>query len=952
MTILSKPVASSSHRAWEGIAGGFNSLVVQKRTAEGLETNERFSHRLFYKPTDLYPFRIIYSEDTKDFESADLSTIRTPKVGGPSASSPATSADKRRLVVAVADTSDEILKDWNLIKQAWSIKTRDGLVNISEWEEFFQSIETVREEEEKEEEQRAARNSLSATVLEDTSSKRQAGGDGGGRRGDGFASAANFSPLFRTEDSIKNEKRSKSFEGGDEQHDEGVSSQNTSFIHNKEDATAVANSTSGCTDSEVWVARIIGAWKWRDVYQSSLLAVLFLMPWMNWLVAAVVLYLAGLNLPRYRKTTPPTSAATPAEDDKTASSSGGMTGDEVRETVQWMNKALGLIGMRDIKSFLASVVLLNYISSIWLPPQLRLLRVLETYGCPAVSISLILGLVFRIFFSRSKNGKSKKICASESVAAGLKIDLTLASSSAPRAAASPEPARPSSSTTGAVSSSGAAAEIAAIPEEIVINASFNNTPGWTLSTVKDNVRFEKMKSPFCNKDACRFTINVPKSSPAALAAILSDDPEFTNPKAYAFQFDRLLEKRRIVERLEPGRVVCQNFFKSPVWGIGARDMVPIIATRYLTLAQQKHLRLRPASAGSDDEMLAVWVQGGLDKGKEHPVCSGYVRGAVHRYLLMGQEEKDGSVTITLMVSVDPQGGIPAWAVAQTNELQIEKLTIMAKLVTQLGPIAAPPLAQDVPAAAAASSLKGEEVEAEADATDLASVTVDPIIERWATELYHAKDWAKQVSNSEGVEFFLKPVPWSDKVAVRVSMFVPKVKAHALDRVINNLTLVPKFDRLIKDKVKVKDVSETRALFYSRYNSPVWGIAARDFVALTVPSTYLSPQQQRKLRVVPPGADRNSSDQPPVVFIHGAEDAGKDMPPAEKFQRGAVHLYAFMAQEVGRSGGFPDDGVLLTNCTSADPCGKIPSSIVNSTNAEQVEKLKIVAKLMQDISKAA
>jgi hypothetical protein len=43
------------------------------------------------------------------------------------------------------------------------------------------------------------------------------------------------------------------------------------------------------------------------------------------------------------------------------------------------------------------------------------------------------------------------------------------------------------------------------------------------------------------------------------------------------------------------------------------------------------------------------------------------------------------------------------------------------------------------------------------------------------------------------------------------------------------------------------------------------------------------------------------------------------------------------------------GVQLIQCSSVDPCGSIPNNLVNASNAEQMEKIKIIGKLMKSIS---
>jgi hypothetical protein len=111
---------------------------------------------------------------------------------------------------------------------------------------------------------------------------------------------------------------------------------------------------------------------------------------------------------------------------------------------------------------------------------------------------------------------------------------------------------------------------------------------------------------------------------------------------------------------------------------------------YLDRQQQTALNLVPRSCRDinteESHRKLVFVQCGIDCQDAAPKSKDYVRGAVHAYLLMGQEEMDGSLTLTLCVSIDPQGSIPARLVELTNEEQCVKLSAMSEILQEIGPL--------------------------------------------------------------------------------------------------------------------------------------------------------------------------------------------------------------------------------------------------------------------------
>ncbi len=118
-------------------------MLVQRRTEEGLVSNRQLYHKILYKSTDHYPFRIIYSEDPADFADAAL------PVGPPAAPSVekkklfALKKQPRRVVVALGQDRDEVLLDWDTIKKALSEIGVKDVCPADDWAFVYSAVERV-----------------------------------------------------------------------------------------------------------------------------------------------------------------------------------------------------------------------------------------------------------------------------------------------------------------------------------------------------------------------------------------------------------------------------------------------------------------------------------------------------------------------------------------------------------------------------------------------------------------------------------------------------------------------------------------------------------------------------------------------------------------------------------------------------------------------------------------
>lgn len=971
MTILSRPSVTTSHIAWELIAGGTNNFLVQKRTQDGLDRNKNALHRATHKATDLTQFRIIYSNIEVDFAGVGGTAAITPR-----ASSVASNRSNRnsvssvrdkdvRLTVAVAETREEIMRDWEEVKECW--RRAEGVVNMSEWENFYQGIIRIRQEEAAED-AASPRDSIATTrAFNGSIAQEELVQEPGLQREN---SGAEPSPLH-PEPSPTNDSANASFSGFD----------STIVASRKEDTAANANHHSGCTEQEVWAARLVGAWLWTDAYQSILMLGLFLhgyyARWLTWWTAMVILYLGGLTLPRYHRprfedrsngSGSGNNISNSSDVDSRASASLGMSGDEIRALVesihQWQGR-LGIDSPRAIQSKMASILLVNYSMSVFIPGGLTLRVIFEETIGPIMVVSLLLGALYVTLLRKRKPAQAHSqrqtvesqealaAAAAEAATRSLGVSDQRHHGLSSARDASPLPLNPE---TNDAPRAVATRQQPLYSELVTIPLKLHHSGDWKFKSRTDGVLFEEMSSPYCNKKACRFSMTVSNATCAAMEKMLCDDLDCNNKNSYAYKFDTLLSGKRMIRRLSDKEVILQSLYKSPFFGIAPRDMVAHLNVGVFITSRkdQEMLGVVPMSYkdSPSERTGVVFVQSCIDHGKpsETPETKGFCRGAVHVYLAMGQEEEDGSLTLTLTMSVDPQGSIPASIVEATNAEQVKKLQIMRSILHQIGPIKkdfpppSPPAEENNSAREDVREPSEPQQELSLEATISGPDEVDDSVRRWV-DLFHNKHWALQ-QNKDGVAYYLTQSPWCQKKAVRVQTFVPGVKAHALDQVLSNPDNANKYDRLLKSKKKLRDLSIRSCLIQTYYASPFFGVKARDFVVRSTPRTYLHHEQLVELGLlaipsVTPGATRGN------VFLNCSIDAGTEEPEDPAYARGAVHCHGMMALEEVVDGSVV--GVQIIQCTSVDPCGSIPNNLVNASNAEQIEKIKIIGKLMKSVS---
>ena len=129
----------------------------------------------------------------------------------------------------------------------------------------------------------------------------------------------------------------------------------------------------------------------------------------------------------------------------------------------------------------------------------------------------------------------------------------------------------------------------AVPAPLTKALTLHARGEWRLVKEQEGVTFRDSPSPYCNKRACHFEILIDGATALDVQRVLFDDPDGANPNANAYTFDRLLTKRVVVRRDADGGVLWRTLYKSPLWGIQARDFCLRMYTGFLSPEQQAQI---------------------------------------------------------------------------------------------------------------------------------------------------------------------------------------------------------------------------------------------------------------------------------------------------------------------------------------------------------------------------
>ncbi|CAD2212794.1 hypothetical protein AGDE_02990 [Angomonas deanei] len=171
--------------------------------------------------------------------------------------------------------------------------------------------------------------------------------------------------------------------------------------------------------------------------------------------------------------------------------------------------------------------------------------------------------------------------------------------------------------------------------------------------------------------------------------LLLDDPENKDdPKSSnIYKYSPLLTMQFDCARLGPNVVVNKSIHKIPMILIAPRQMVMYVTRAVLLNAeQQTALGVRPKSATDDQDDLNVFIQCGIEYTGDNELTKedkGYVRGSTFVFFLMGQEEKDGSLTLTYVTDVSSGGSIPSAMADRPNAGQYRMALLIHNLLADM-----------------------------------------------------------------------------------------------------------------------------------------------------------------------------------------------------------------------------------------------------------------------------
>ncbi|TPP47368.1 hypothetical protein CGC20_35115 [Leishmania donovani] len=216
--------------------------------------------------------------------------------------------------------------------------------------------------------------------------------------------------------------------------------------------------------------------------------------------------------------------------------------------------------------------------------------------------------------------------------------------------------------------------------------------GWSVRKrdAKYDIVWETKPSRNSNKQAMRFTAKVPNCNTGSLEAILVDDEYLEDDPnvSYMYKYDGLLQQNHAEKRIAGNVTVQSTHYGAPVMFVAPRHIISYVTLgALLTPAQQKELGIRPtglrdqpADAERTDNLMA-FTQCCIDyTGDAVELRKGSERGHVYSYSLLGQEEPDGSMTVTMTLDMDPAGKLPAKVVDMSSDEQHKKMQRIVELL--------------------------------------------------------------------------------------------------------------------------------------------------------------------------------------------------------------------------------------------------------------------------------
>jgi hypothetical protein len=242
-------------------------------------------------------------------------------------------------------------------------------------------------------------------------------------------------------------------------------------------------------------------------------------------------------------------------------------------------------------------------------------------------------------------------------------------------------------------------------------------------------------------------------------------------------------------------------------------------------------------------------------------------------------------------------------------------------------------------------------------------STDYIVQPALALLHDKPDWEFQ-SEKDNVKFYMKKVPWCKPKACLFATFVPGVTPQLLEALITTGFIAKEgdtktpfycIDNLLDYRTCLGEYDEGKQVVVrAAMKSPFRLISPRETVSVFAPRTWLTEEQQKHFGLwltdeEVAAAEGNPQEFERHVFVHCSRAVPKEgpafetygfpqVPESKGYVRATSYHYAWVAQRTPK-------GINLKMMYSADAGGSIPTSMIDFSNSEQIEKLTKVRQLM-------
>jgi hypothetical protein len=1001
MGLLSKASKTTSYQSWQDIDGNA-VMLVQRRTGDGLAKNRSAAHKLMYSAADLFPFRIILLEGLRE----GLGYNATSEGARRGHDGDARMKDATKYVLAAGQTKVEILKDWQDMKNFADVT---GIVAAT-WNETYNHIQYQKRH------HVSDTSSVASTArgghpspLDSPQPSKQAspvrphgpGGEGSPQPHRGAALEGESAPPAPESPTVPLGQSRQSRQDSENnalmtQQDSLVSAQalsagpssHSSFsahpqkplkykeaaenpknsAHafepcspmltvNRADAEEASggNAIAPPSPADLWWMRVCRVWDGTAPFATLLVVVL--------LVAATVGGVSCLPL----AVGLPVFVGSLLSVDPSSRSSAARTA-RLAHRLRGSPVVRFFAHRQQTTNALSTAVLLHYALSVVVGESVT--NGLELASC-AIAAALVCVTALRGRLTETRASwhsrlEQMEFQAMRAVADGKsQAESAVNNMSMTRETASNASFGNASISGGAASGEHAGAistepsmslvTIAEMPQAARRALELIAGEGgvkWSKPALYNGVECRTASVPWVKSPAAKFQFTMPGVRAMSVYRCLYDDPTGVKGRAsYAFQIDDSLAERYLLKRGGQNEAYWYTAVNSRVPGFAGRDLVTKMHPFTLLSPEMRSKFKLPDHPGF---VYAAECYSGPDAPPPNPP---FVRATMHRFCIIAQDLPDNAGCLyTSVVSVDPSGYVPSFAVALTSRDSSKRMRILESFVRSWERTHAvgDPLPYEgvkierkkakkdpVHPVIAKGQKKQQEQEVARrtpSSAAIAGIVADgamaetPEIVVKAFELINEPGWADK-GEKDGCTWEAKMVPYCRAEAGRFKIFMPGVSAANLCSYINDdpdyskgdKSLTYKFDAVLESRTLVKRNAQDPLVVHvhTKFKSPMFGIAPRDFSMRLVQAYFLNDAEKERFRIGSPGCD--------VFVTAGANDDAA--PENKKYTRATAHVYGLVASDRCEGSGCD---VVMVMCN--DLGGKLPVSIVNGVAGAQMDKL--------------